>query len=388
TEFADIYANSNGGGGKTAIGSGVLLSAVTQQFGQGQISFTDNNLDLAISGKGFFIMSNNGSISYSRAGSFGVDKNGFIVNNTDQRLRGFLADNLGNITGAQTDLQISTATLAPKPSSAVNVNVNLDATSEPPTAPFIAGFTPVQPPDPSTYNSSTSTTIYDSLGNSHIMTSYFVKAHAENTWRVYVGIDGSDVTPVPNTPPAGVPPMPYPTGELAQPYTLVFNTSGGYIVNNPATPATYYGPGPVISTSSGLVNSGSLQPLNLNDLTLNSVAITASSSTSDGSSTTDNAASSIALAAAINQNTATHGVTASVNPNVLDLGIASFGNLAAGDFNINGVPIIGVNANETDLLNLINAQTATTGVVGAQPGGAGTNIILTTNDSRNIQLIT
>ncbi len=388
TEFADIYANSSLGGGKTAIGSGVVLSAVTQQFSQGQVGFTDNNLDLAISGKGFFIMSNNGSISYSRAGAFGVDKNGYIVNDNDHRLRGFLADSSGNITGAQTDLRINNATLAPEPTSTVSVNVNLDATAEPPTAAFIAGFTPAQPPDPTTYNSSTSTTVYDSLGNSHIMTSYFVKAHAENTWRVYVGIDGSDVTPTPSAPPVGVPPIQYPSGELAQPYTLVFNTSGTYITNNPATPPTYYGPGPVTSTSAGLLNSNSLPTLNLNDLTINSIAITASSSTSDGSSTTDNAASSIAIAAAINQSTSIHGVTATVNPNVVDLGVPAFGNLSAGDFAINGVPIIGVNTDATDLLGLINAQSATTGVIGTQPGGVGTSIFLTANDSRNVQLTT
>ncbi len=388
TEFADIYANSSLGGGKTAIGSGVVLSAVTQQFSQGQIGFTDNNLDLAVSGKGFFILSNNGSISYSRAGSFGVDKNGFIVNDSDHHLRGFLADSSGSITGAQTDLQINSATLAPKPTGTVSVNVNLDATAEPPTAPFITGFTPTQPPDPTTYNSSTSTTVYDSLGNSHIMTTYFVKAHAENTWRAFVGIDGSDVTPIPNTPPVGVPPVQYPAGQIASPYTLVFNQSGSYVTNNPATPATYYGPGPVNSTTSGLLTAGTLPTLNLNDLTINSVAITASGSSSDGSSTTDNSASSIAIAAAINQSTAAHGVTATVNPNVVDLGIPTFGNLAAGDFSINNVPITGVNADASDLLGLINAQTATTGVTGTQPGGVGTSIILTSTDSRNIQLTT
>lgn len=388
TEFADIYANSSAGGGKTAIGSGVVLSSVTQQFSQGQIGFTDNNLDLAVSGTGFFVLSNNGSISYTRAGAFGVDKNGFVVNDTNQHLRGFLADSAGNITGAQTDLQINSATLAPKPTAAVTVNVNLDATAEPPTAPFISGFTPVQPPDPTTYNSSTSTTVYDSLGNSHIMTSYFVKAHAENTWRTYVGIDGLDVTPTPSTPPVGVPPVQYPAGQIAAPYTLVFNQSGSYVAHNPAAPSTYYGPGPVVSTAAGLVNSGTLPTLNLNDLTINNIAITAGASSSDGSSTTDNSASSIAIAAAINQSTAEHGVTAGVNPNVLNLGVPSFGNLASGDFGINGVPIVGVSANAANLLGLINAQTATTGVIATQPGGAGTAIILTTADSRNIQVTT
>ncbi|MBI2791130.1 MAG: flagellar hook-basal body complex protein [Gammaproteobacteria bacterium] len=387
-EFADIYANSAFGVAGSAIGSGVVLASVSQQFSQGQIEFTNNNLDLSISGQGFFILSNNGAISFTRAGAFGVDKNGFIVNNLDHRLQGYLADNSGNITGAQGDLRLSNANLPPLATSAVNVNVNFDATAVPPTTAFTAGFTPAMPPDPTSFNTSTSTTIYDSLGNSHVITSYFVKAHEQNTWRVYVGIDGIDVTPAAAPTPAGPPPVQYPSGELPAPYTIVFDTSGSYVANNPINHPTYYGPGPVVSTSPGLVTSGTLSTLSLNDLNINGVPIAASSITSDIVSTTDNAASAISIVAAINQNTQLHGATATINPTVLNLGVPAFGNFVAGDFTINSAQIIGASANPAQLMGLINAQTPTTGVIATQPGGAGTDIILTANDGRNIQVMT
>ncbi len=387
-EFADIYANSALGVAGSAIGSGVVLASVDQQFTQGQIEFTNNNLDLAISGQGFFMLSDKGAVSYTRAGAFGVDKNGYIVNNLGNRLQGYLADKSGNITGAQGDLQLSNANLPPLATSSVTVDVNFDATQTPPTIPFVTGFSPVQPPNPASFNTSTSTTIYDSLGNSHVMTSYFVKAHEQNTWRVYVGIDGVDVTPQATPTPVGPPPVQYGPGALPAPYTIVFNTSGDYVVNNPVNHPTYYGPGPVVSTSPGLVNSGSLAKLNLNDLNINGVPIPASTLISDIVSTTDNAASAIALAAAINQNTSLHGVAASINPTVLSLGIPTFGNLAAGDLTINGAGIIGTSGTPAQLLGLINAQTPTTGVVATQPGGAGTAIILTATDGRNIQGVT
>lgn len=385
TQFADVYATN---GGSNPIGAGVTLASVTQNFSQGQIEFTNNNLDLAISGNGFFVLSNNGVIAYTRAGAFGTDKNGFIINSLGDNLQGYLADSSGNITGAQGNLQISNASLPPKATANLTVDVNLDAQATPPVNPFVMGFTPSSPPQPSTFNSSTSATIYDSLGNSHIITSYYVKAPEQNTWRVHVGIDGTDVTPAAATPPAGVPPVRYPTGALASPFTLVFNSSGGYIANNSASPPTYYGPGPVVNTTPGLVTAGTLSGLSLNNLTINDVAIPATLASSDIVSTSDNAASAIALAAAINQNSTTDGVTATPNPTSVSLGAPTFGNLGAGNFSINGVPIVGTSGNIVQLLGLINAQTASTGVSAAQPGGAGTAVILTANDGRNVQIQT
>lgn len=387
-EFADIYANSAFGVAGTAIGSGVLLSQVTQQFTQGQIGFTNNNLDLSVSGGGFFILNENGAISYSRAGAFGVDKDGFVVNALDQRLRGFLADTQGNITGAQGDLQITNANLSPNATDNVTTEVNLDASATPPAQPFVAGFTPSNPPNPNSFNTSTSTTIFDSLGNSHIVTKYFVKAPAQNTWNIFVGIDGTDVTPTATTPPVGAPPVPYPAGSLPSPFTVVFDPSGNFIVNNTGAPPQYYGPGPVVGASSGLLNAGSLPTLDLNEVNLNGIPIQATAASSDIFSTSDSAASAISIVAAINASSNLHGITASTNPNAFTIGTPTLGALAAGDFTINGVPITGAVASDADLLNLINTQTPNTGVVATQPGGAGTDIILTASDARNIQLQT
>ncbi|MAP30126.1 MAG: flagellar hook protein FlgE, partial [Pseudomonas sp.] len=88
-EFADVYAASVLGSGSNATGSGVALADAAQLFNQGNISFTENSLDLAINGNGFFVTSNNGAISYTRAGYFGTDSSGNIVNNAGERLQGF-----------------------------------------------------------------------------------------------------------------------------------------------------------------------------------------------------------------------------------------------------------------------------------------------------------
>ncbi len=182
-EFADVYPASNLGTSSNAIGSGVSVAAVTQQFAQGNISFTNNNLDLAANGQGFFRLSDNGAIVYSRAGAFGVDRNGFIANSAGLHLTGFLADAAGNITGALGDLQLSTADIAPSATSTIDVGVNLDAAASIPAAAFNAA-------DATSYNNATSTTVYDSLGVSHLATMYYRKT-AANTWDTYLFVDGT-----------------------------------------------------------------------------------------------------------------------------------------------------------------------------------------------------
>ncbi len=186
TEFADIFSVANLGNVSTAIGSGVSVSRVAQQFSQGNISFTDNGLDLAVSGRGFFRLSDQGSIVYSRAGAFGIDRDGYIVNTQDQRLTTYLADVNGNITGALGEMRLDTSDINPNTTSLVELGVNLDATATVPP-PFNIN-------DPSTYNSSTSLTLYDSLGTSHLGSIYFRKT-AANTWDTHLYVDGSPATP-------------------------------------------------------------------------------------------------------------------------------------------------------------------------------------------------
>ncbi len=134
-EFGDVYASSILGSGSNTTGSGVLLTDVSQQFVQGNISFTDNSLDLAINGGGFFIMSDNGDVSYTRAGMFSTNKEGFIVDNAGSNLQGYGADGDGNIiNGVLTDLQVQSGNQAPQATSIVRSEFNLDATEVAPEA--------------------------------------------------------------------------------------------------------------------------------------------------------------------------------------------------------------------------------------------------------------
>ncbi len=183
-EFSDIFASSNLGVTANAIGTGVRLSSVSQQFTQGNIEFTDNNLDLAISGEGFFQLNDNGINVYSRAGQFGVDRNGFVVNSQQQNLNVFGADTNGNITGAITPLQLDRADIAPQATTQIAVSANLSAAAAPPaTAAF-------DPADATSYNNSTSLTVYDSLGTAHLATTYFVKSAVPNQWETRLYLNG------------------------------------------------------------------------------------------------------------------------------------------------------------------------------------------------------
>lgn len=126
-QFGDLYASGFLSGGTNPIGDGVRVQDVKQSFGQGNISFTDNGLDMAISGDGFFILNNNGEIRYSRAGQFGIDKDGFVTNNQNMRVQGFTADNDGNLSGIRGDLQIETDNLAPRRTTNLRSDLNLDS---------------------------------------------------------------------------------------------------------------------------------------------------------------------------------------------------------------------------------------------------------------------
>ena len=187
-EFGDIYAVSSLGVASNAIGQGVEVTSVRQQFNQGDLKFTENNLDLSISGAGFFRLNDNGALTFTRAGAFGVDQQGFIVNGKSQRLTGFQADVSGNITGVLSDLQISSANQPPFASTSIDIDANLNASANIPPA-FTVG---PNGPDPSTFNHATSITLYDSLGTSHVATTYYRK-DAANQWETFLFFDGTQI---------------------------------------------------------------------------------------------------------------------------------------------------------------------------------------------------
>ncbi|MBV1877536.1 MAG: flagellar hook-basal body complex protein [Pseudomonadales bacterium] len=126
-EFADVYSASILGSGSKLIGNGVQLATVGQQFEQGTISFTSNSLDIAIDGEGFFILEDQGAATYSRAGLFGLDSDGFVVSNSGARLQGFDANEEGRVNGILGDIFIETGNLAPLPTTSVTSDLNLNA---------------------------------------------------------------------------------------------------------------------------------------------------------------------------------------------------------------------------------------------------------------------
>jgi flagellar hook protein FlgE len=190
-QFADLFAATQVGVSATAIGNGVKVASVSQQFSQGNIDFTDNSLDLAISGNGFFVMNDGGAINYTRAGSFRVNNQGFVVNDRGQRLQVYPPLATGGFnTGGLSDLSLTTGVSQPQASSNIDLTANLPAAAAiPATATF-------DPADPTSYNNTTSLTLYDSLGAAHTGSLYFVKT-AANAWTSHLYIDGTAVGSTP-----------------------------------------------------------------------------------------------------------------------------------------------------------------------------------------------
>ncbi|NNF51023.1 MAG: flagellar hook protein FlgE [Gammaproteobacteria bacterium] len=180
-EFGDVFA-----AGSQGVGSGVQLSTVRQNFNQGSVEFTQRSLDLAISGEGFFMLSDKGDSVFTRAGQFGVDADGYVSNALGQRVQAYPPLSGGGFnTGGLIDLRLSSSINPPVASSEVSMGVNLPANATPPIV------SPFDPANANTFNNSTSTTVYDSLGASHTATYYFVKGAADGDWEVAMTIDGN-----------------------------------------------------------------------------------------------------------------------------------------------------------------------------------------------------
>jgi flagellar hook protein FlgE len=200
SEFVDVYTNSVAGVSKTQPGSGVRVAEVAQQFNQGNIDLTGNNLDLAISGDGFFTLAKNpadiNSLAYSRAGAFGVNKDGIVTNSQGQALLAYKPNGTtvasGFSAGVLTTVSLNTASGLPVSTTKVDLGVNLDASSPAITTAF-------NPLDSSTYTKETSATVYDSLGVSHKLTTYFVAGTATpptRDWTAHHYITDNPLAPV------------------------------------------------------------------------------------------------------------------------------------------------------------------------------------------------
>ena len=197
TEFSNLFSSSRTGVSATAVGNGVAVADVAQQFSQGNIQTTGNSLDLAVNGSGLFVVSNNGALQYTRDGQFQTNATGDVVTATGQNLQVYppLA-NGGFNTGGLQNLSLTTGESAPKATTTAQLVANLPANATPPTA------TPFSPTNASSYSNTTSLTVYDSLGAAHTASLYFVNASTTttpDTWDVYQYIDGSAVNASPAT---------------------------------------------------------------------------------------------------------------------------------------------------------------------------------------------
>ncbi len=180
TVFSDLLSSQiNGSGGLSQVGRGVGMSKVDNIFSQGTFESTESNLDVAIEGDGFFVLKEEGNDTkfYSRAGAFRFDEDGFLTNPEGYRVQGKQFNPDGTLkAGDATDIQVrSTGLIAGNATTTLTLNTNLDAT-EPIKAMAAFDIT-----DADTFNYSSSVQVFDTLGNPHLLTTYFIKT-ADNTW--------------------------------------------------------------------------------------------------------------------------------------------------------------------------------------------------------------
>jgi flagellar hook protein FlgE len=187
-QFADVYASSlNGVGGMTA-GIGTKVANIAQQFTQGNIESSNNSLDVAINGQGFFRTVSSGMVQYTRNGQFSMDKDGYMVNAQGAKLTGYGVDAGGAVlAGAPVPMRIDAADLKPVATTKVGIEMNLDSRTVPPTV------TPFDASDPNSYNKQSPVDVYDTLGNPHVLSTFYVKDGA-GSWKVYAANDGIEVT--------------------------------------------------------------------------------------------------------------------------------------------------------------------------------------------------
>ncbi len=245
-EFGDIFASSAFGGGSTAVGNGTLLQSVSQQFTQGNMNFTSNTLDIAISGEGFFVMAPNQGSServFTRSGAFGVDSSGNVVNTSGQLLQVFpVNENDGTVQSTSLsstqNLRLPESAGVPQQTGQVTLGINL-----PSDVPAL-DITNFNPTDNATYSRSTSANIFDSQGESHIATVYYIKnagSATGNEWHMFHYIDNEpvDIAGGSNLAQAGNPSLPLSA-------TIEFETNGTF---DPTVSPT--NPSPIITEALG-----------------------------------------------------------------------------------------------------------------------------------------
>ena len=243
-EFSDILGQALGtGGGFSQTGSGARVARIIRIDSQGSFESSDRATDMAIEGNGFFILDDaTGGRRYTRAGLFGFDNQGFLVDKEGFNVQGFGIDAISGVSSGQlTDIRLIPGIASPQVSGTVNMSLNLDS-REVTSAPF-------DPSDPiNTSDYQQTVTLFDSLGAGHSATIFFSKTAAANTWDWTATLDVLDTTTAPATPGdtvvvQGAGQLTFDTAGALQTLTgnpIAFNFTGGAV---PAQPVTFnFGP--------------------------------------------------------------------------------------------------------------------------------------------------
>jgi len=218
--FSDLVTQSYGAGnGESQVGGGVASPVTLNQFSQGAIQATGGPLDAAIQGDGFFIVQGQqGATEYTRGGNFQVNSSGTLETSTGEAVQGWTAAGGVLVTSGPTgNITVPTGTLtAPIATTATSVSMNLNSTATAANGTF-----------------STSVTVDDSLGTSHVVTYTFTPTGTPNQWNYSATLPAGDATTV--TPATG---------------TLTFDSNGNLISPLPTDPQ------PVI-TATGMTDGAS-----------------------------------------------------------------------------------------------------------------------------------
>ena len=195
-DFGDIFASTPLQKAGSIAGSGVALNQITQQHTQGNIEFSSNSLDLAITGDGYFkLKTSDGAELYTRNGGFMLDEQNQLVNKAGQALQILPVDSINNANfeAETTGLTVQRSTVGEfVPTTEINLGLNLPSSAEPITAAF-------NKDKPETYHKTTSFTTFGANGNAQLATIYYVKTanptddSPYSKWQTYVTIDGADV---------------------------------------------------------------------------------------------------------------------------------------------------------------------------------------------------
>ncbi|MCL1073478.1 flagellar hook-basal body complex protein [Shewanella dokdonensis] len=187
TEFAAVYNGGQRGG--------VKVADIKEDFTKpGDLVRTDKDLDMAITGKGFFVIAANGREAYTQAGQFGLNDQLYITNSNGAKLQGYGVDDAAEpniVPGVLTDLKIEGSNIPAQSSDLLNFSGNFSSASD--VIPYPAAPDSFDPTNGSAYNFSQSTELYDSLGNSHVLTQYYNHTGA-NQWQTMYFVDGQPLT--------------------------------------------------------------------------------------------------------------------------------------------------------------------------------------------------